>query len=169
MDGVLTDFEKHLWKKFYEKHPEKNLSSETNEFKIEERFPEIKEEIKATRYAKGFIENLPLEEGAIEGLKELSKKHEIIICTSPSTSYKNSVLERYKWVEKNLGFEWTKKIILTKDKTLIKGDILIDDKPEISGICKPEWEHIIFDREYNKHIKDKKRINWKNYKEALGL
>ena len=59
--------------------------------------------------------------------------HEVFICTAPLTNYENSVLEKYKWVEKNFGHEWIKKIILTKDKTLIKGDILIDDNPEIFG------------------------------------
>jgi len=56
-----------------------------------------------------------------------------------------------------------------KDKTLIIGDILIDDKPEIKGISTPNWEHIIFDQPYNKNITNKKRINWDNFKEVLGV
>lgn len=55
-------------------------------------------------------------------------------------------------------------LFLTNDKTIVKGDILIDDKPEPIGLEKPEWEHIIFDQPYNRYIKDKRRINCFNWK-----
>lgn len=40
---------------------------------------------------------------------------------------------QYAWVEKHLGQEFLEQVILTRDKTLITGDILIDDKPDIQG------------------------------------
>ncbi|MCT7149596.1 hypothetical protein M1196_23400, partial [Salmonella enterica subsp. enterica serovar Oranienburg] len=58
-------------------------------------------------------------------------------------------------------------MIITTDKTLVRGDILIDDKPVISGEL-PEystgtnharsWEHVIFDQSYNRHITNRRRI-----------
>lgn len=36
-------------------------------------------------------------------------------------------------MEKHLGHEFLEQVILTRDKTLITGDILIDDKPDILG------------------------------------
>lgn len=50
---------------------------------------------------------------------------------------KNCVLEKYDWVDYYLGREWIRKIILTKDKTLVRGKILVDDRPRISGAMKP--------------------------------
>jgi hypothetical protein len=41
-----------------------------------------------------------------------------------------------------------KKIILTGDKTVVQGDILIDDKPSVTGINpKPTWDHINYGSE----------------------
>ena len=32
-----------------------------------------------------------------------------------------------------MGKDWSNRIILTKDKTIIAGDLLFDDKPKITG------------------------------------
>ena len=60
--------------------------------------------------------------------------------------YYNCVLEKYQWVEAHFGYDWTKRVILTRDKTIVSGDILIDDKPEITGCAMPPWQHVLYDR-----------------------
>ncbi len=40
---------------------------------------------------------------------------------------------------------------ITSDKTLVTGDILIDDKMDIKGKRSAEWEHVIFGRPYQVH------------------
>jgi len=37
-------------------------------------------------------------------------------------------------VEKHLGKHWLERIIIAKDKTMANGHLLIDDRPNISGI-----------------------------------
>jgi hypothetical protein len=37
------------------------------------------------------------------------------------------------------------RVILTHDKTLVRGDVLIDDKPGITGNMIPAWKHLVFD------------------------
>ena len=37
--------------------------------------------------------------------------------------------DKVKWVKKNLGEKWLAKLVMCSDKTLIKADYLIDDKP----------------------------------------
>ena len=76
---------------------------------------------------KGFFLSLEPIDGAIDTVKRLSKKHDIWFCSKPHSEYKNCVLEKYMWIEKYFGKEWTKKIILTHSKSLVYGDILIDD------------------------------------------
>lgn len=92
-----------------------------------------------------------------------------MICTAPLSQYENCVLEKYRWVEKHLGRDFVSKIILTRDKTLIRGDILIDDRPEITGIIEPAWEHIVFNLPYNKNVSGKRRIAWENWRSVLGV
>jgi len=40
---------------------------------------------------------------------------------------------QFAWVKQHLGAEWMKRIIITCDKTLIHGDLLIDDKHAVTG------------------------------------
>lgn len=170
MDDVIVEFEKKIIELVINENTEnkKLFERKRSKFKLDEEYPELKDLIKKIKNKDDLLEEIEPVKGALEAIKEMKEKgYEIFICTSPLTNY-NSVLNKYKWVEKNLGLEWTKKIILTKDKTLIKGNFLIDDNPEIKGIKIPEWEHIIFDRPYNRHIKNKKRINWNNWRNILN-
>ena len=40
---------------------------------------------------------------------------------------------QYEWVENHLGKDWINRLILTRDKTMINGHVLIDDKINITG------------------------------------
>ena len=42
-------------------------------------------------------------------------------------------ITQIEWVEKHMGRDWLNRLILTKDKTIIAGDLLFDDKPKITG------------------------------------
>ncbi len=111
------------------------------------------------RHSEDFHLSLEPIEGGIEALKEMKKLGiEVKICSSPATNYRHCVREKYEWVERHFGKDWTGNIILTEDKTLIIGDYLIDDAPEIKGIRTPIWEHIIFEQPYNKNVKEKKDL-----------
>lgn len=60
---------------------------------------------------------------------------------------------QYRWVEQNLGPEFVERIILTRDKTVVMGDLLIDDKDNIQGLEEtPSWEHILFTCCHNQHL-----------------
>lgn len=171
MDGVLADFETRFleeWKRKFPNHPKVPLE-ERKTFYLAESYPGgLKKEIEIILSAPGFYENLEAISGGKEALAKMQKLgHDVFICTSPISKYENCVLEKYRWAEKNLGFEWTKKIIMTKDKALVFGDILIDDKPEHKGARKPAWKHVLFEAPYNKHVKDKLRITWSNWERIL--
>jgi len=111
----------------------------------------------------GFFYNLKLIPGAKESLQKLVQAgHDVFICTEPHKG--RSMDEKYQWVEDNLGDAWTKKLIITYDKTMISGDFLIDDNPCIEGSKVPEWEQIVFGQSYNSHINNGLRINnWEDF------
>ena len=46
---------------------------------------------------------------------------------------------QYGWVEKHLGPQFVERIILTRDKTMVLGDLLIDDKDTIQGRSHFPW------------------------------
>jgi len=118
----------------------------------------------------GFVRSLLPKQGGLEAVIEMrNNDHEVFICTSPLSKSKYCVQEKYEWVEEHLGSEWKKRIIVTKDKTLIFSDYLIDDRPVIKGVRNPLWEHILYDSPYNQDMTSKRRLTWDNWKEILGL
>ena len=173
MDGVIADLEKGFLRIWQEKYPEKSyisLERRNTHFIVDQYPKEYKELIQKVMSEKGFFLFLEPVEGSIQAINELQEMGvEIFICTVPLAEYKHCVLEKYEWVEKHLGFEWTRKIILTTDKTVIKGDYLIDDQPEILGVEIPSWEHIIYDLPKNRFENTRKRLSWQNWKNVIPI
>lgn len=171
IDGVLADFEEGFAKEWKKKFPQHSqiLFKKRKTFYLADTSPDgLGKEIQSILSSPGFFKNLDIISGGKEALKKMETLgHKVIICTSPISNYKNCVLEKYHWIEKNLGFKWTKRIIMTKDKTLVFGDILIDDKPEHIGLRKSAWKHVLFDAPYNQHVKTKLRITWDNWERIL--
>ena len=171
MDGVIADFDREFLQRWRTRHPEKFYIplEERTTFYVKEQYPEeLKPLVVEIIREPGFFRDIVPVDGAKEALLEMEGMGlEVFICTSPISSYKNCVLEKYEWVDRVLGPDWVKRIIMTKDKTFIKADYLIDDKPEITGVENtPSWEHILYDRPYNREI-NKKRLTWENWKDVI--
>ncbi len=172
-DGPLADFERGFlicWRKRFPKENYVPLARRKS-FYVRSDYPKaLRRKVESVYLAKGFYRSLPAVEGSVRAIRHLIKSgYDVRICSSPLSQYKNCVLEKYQWVEDHLGRDFVKRIILAKDKTLIRGNYLIDDKPEIEGAETAEWEHIIFDRPYNCSVTNKRRLTWKNWKIVLKL
>ncbi len=171
MDGVVTDFEGgflKLWREAYPDKPFVPIEQRTTFYLVEQYPTELQDFVRAIYSSPNFFRSLAPIDGCREALSELREMgHEVFICSSPLTSYRNCVLEKYEWIESGLGKEWVNNIILSKDKTMIKGDILIDDRPNIKGCEVPSWEHILYDQPYNRGETGKRRLDWNNWKSIL--
>ena len=171
-DGVLADYTRAHLNAIAQEFPElpRYHSDDVPHFNTEEIFPaEYHARIEALALRPGFFANLEPIPGAIEAMRGLlSAGYDVRICTAPKKIFDNCVAEKFAWVKKHLGQEFVERIVLTRDKTLVHGDILVDDKPIITGVCTPSWEHIFYDQPYNRHITTKKRLTWKNYREILS-
>lgn len=170
-DNTIADFLggfQKLWQMKYPKEifiPTKQYTS----YRITEQYPpELKEKIESIYTSPGFILGLEPIKGSIEAISEMANEgHEVYVCTSPLSSYEHCVIEKYQWVDKYLGRNFTKKIILTKNKALVRGDFFIDDNPLPRGSLAPMWKHIIFDQPYNKDIAGKRLRRWEDWREVL--
>lgn len=140
-------------------------------FKVDDDYPqELKERVREIYHTKGFYLNLPIVAGAKEEvLRIIERGHEVRICTAPLTQHKHCVDEKFAWVEHHFGLAFTKRIIIAKDKTVIRGDYLIDDKPVITGFfTKTCWEHVVFDAPYNREAPGLRLNGWADI-QRLGL
>jgi 5'-nucleotidase len=167
MDGVLADFRESFVKESLKNDFEIDSTDKGIYIKIKEDRDNKKRNFINSQ--KGFYLGLPPITGAIQAVKEMSidDNFEVFFCSTPSEFYQNCVLEKYQWIEKHFGFEMTKKIILTRDKTLIKGDYLIDDKPYVDGIIDPQWEQVYFSQPYNKDCRGKHIDDWTKWREVI--
>jgi 5'(3')-deoxyribonucleotidase len=67
--------------------------------------------------------------GAVEGIKELARRgHDVWILTKPSVMNPLCYTEKRLWVEDHLGLSWCDRLIISPDKSLLRGDLLIDDQ-----------------------------------------
>ncbi|MBI2024757.1 MAG: 5'-3'-deoxyribonucleotidase [Candidatus Harrisonbacteria bacterium] len=170
-DGPLADFEKGFLETWRAQFPEERFIplNQRKTFYVRDDYPEkLRDKVESIYFASGFYQNLPPVAGSVEALKILVELgYDVRICTSPLSRYENCVLEKYRWVEKHLGRDFIKRIVLSKDKTIVRGSFLIDDKPIIKGGETAEWEHILYDCPYNQEVKVKRRLTWANWREVF--
>lgn len=171
MDGVLCHWYESLYHLYRRKYPLRSAVHPSNvtEFHAEDLYPEVhRVDLTALSREKGFYRGLRPIKGSLEALKDIQKNCsdfiEPFICSSPEVEYDEFAChtEKAQWVNGYLGEWWLKKLILTKDKTLVRGHIIIDDKPEITGAMTPTWMHVVYEQPYNKHVAGitKPSFNW---------
>lgn len=114
MDGVLCNFYKAA-KKALQENPT-------------QRYPQSQW---------GFFLKLEEISGAIEAFNKLQEKYDVWILTRPSFRNVNCFTEKAQWVWDHLGFNAVEKTIMAGDKSLLKGDYLIDD---MDGDGQPNFE-----------------------------
>jgi len=176
MDGVIADIEQGFLDCWRAQHPKEQYVplEKRNGFYLEQQYKQLSPEYEQLALdifsQEGFYRSLRIIPGSLEALEEMRKLElNPFICTSPFSTSRTCVQEKHDWIQDYLGNEWLKRLIIARDKTLICGDKLIDDKPEITGAMTPSWEHLLFDACHNKDVTNKTRINWNNWKEVLGL
>lgn len=171
MDGVLSDLEGGFLKRWRERHPDKPYIplAERTAYVVVEQYPaELRPLAREVCYADGFFRELEPIPGGINALREMEAMGmEVFICTSPLPGSKRCVMEKYDWVEAHLGAGWLRRMVMTGDKTIVRGEVLIDDRPEVAGVDQPTWEHIIYDQPYNRGEMRKRRLTWENWREVL--
>ncbi|OGZ13314.1 MAG: hypothetical protein A3C93_00145 [Candidatus Lloydbacteria bacterium RIFCSPHIGHO2_02_FULL_54_17] len=171
-DGVLANYQESLHAILAREHPTgpwrpiHELVHHDTEKNYSREWTDVIEEIVLR---KGFYRNLPPIVGGCEALEYLlAQGNDVRICTAPKRDFRNCTLEKLEWIDEHFGRKWSERTIITRDKTLVSGDILIDDKPNVKGVRQPSWEHIFYDQPYNRTHKGR-RLTWTNYKEVLGV
>jgi 5'-nucleotidase len=175
MDGVIANFELEFLNRWQVRFPTENFIAleDRQGFYIHEQYgPSLHDKVREITSAPGFFRNLPPIEGAIQGIQDLvTYGHEVLICTAPLSGTPTCLQEKYDWVRQYLGRGFASNMVITKDKTMVHGDFLIDDRPELHGRFVPTWwEHIVFTQPYNRHVVNRRRMNsWTDAKALFSL
>jgi len=135
----------------------------------EGRTPAERAIIAAVMVEPGFYSNLRPIPGARSALRAMLKAgHDVRIVTSPWISNPTCASDKLNWVAKHYGDHWAQRVIITTDKTLVHGDCLVDDKPEVKGDLEPTWEHVLFDQPYNRDVRKPRIREWSEWARVLN-
>tara|TARA_R110000851_G_scaffold37986_4_gene97746 strand:+ start:7870 stop:8358 length:489 start_codon:yes stop_codon:yes gene_type:complete len=96
----------------------------------------------------GFYRDLKPLPGAVNAFNTLCELYTVYIASTPSWNNPSSWIDKRLWVQEHLGPNAFKKLILTNNKGLLKGDILIDDNVW-NGVEDFEGQHIHFGTDTN--------------------
>lgn len=88
-----------------------------------------------------FFRNLKPIDGAIDAVNRLRKIYDVYVLTAPS--YKNPLcyMEKRIWIEEKFDMDMVQRLIISPNKSLLKGDYLIDDN--IQGKGQEDFEGIL--------------------------
>lgn len=93
--------------------------------------------------------DLPVVEGAQDGVRRLQEYFDVWLCTKPLEENKNCRDDKAAWVETNFGRDLVNQLIITPNKTLINGVALLDDAIKPEWIGQGTWKPVIFTTPWN--------------------
>jgi 5'-nucleotidase len=130
--------------------------------------PEVRSVVYKIMDTPGFYRTLKPIEGWVQAMHEMEEAgHDVRLVTSPWWTNPTGLQDKADSVAEHLGERWRSRIIFTGDKTMVMGDILIDDKPEITGIYEPVWAHILFDQHFNRDRPQDRLLHWSQWRTLL--
>lgn len=90
---------------------------------------ELEPEIIYPQSQYGFFAGLPEIEGGVEAVKALiaHEKYDPYILTAPSVANPLCYTEKRIWIEEKFGLPFVNKLVISPNKSLLKGHYLIDD------------------------------------------
>lgn len=131
MDGVIVDFDGYM--------KETGLTADT---------------IKRTPHAYWRMKPMPEALAAVKSL--IGMGHDVWIATKPPTGVPFAYADKVTWILDYLP-ELKRKIVITHDKSLLRGDVIIDDRPHKANVDKfqglvmhfgsalfPDWAEVLF-------------------------
>lgn len=190
MDNTIADFDGRALEVLKERHPEITVSrSDLTKFPFAANFPaELKPAINAMFLEQGFFRSFAPISGAIDALKAMQAEEgiELFLCTAPIARSCYCQQEKVEWVREHLDGSddgagakrqrttdqtrtWVQRMVVTSDKSLVRGDLLIDDAPAAKvENFEPSWEHVWLTQPFNASLSGKRRIDgWQDWRKVV--
>lgn len=108
-------------------------------------------------------------DGAIQAVKDTYEAgYKVVFLSTPDTTNLTCASNKIEQIRRDFGEEAVKHLILSHDKTVVNTDILVDDKPTITGYSTPTWTRIMADHSWNRGIPTPLRLtDWSEWPELL--
>lgn len=165
MDGVQADFDAEVLARIALQYPDIPLLTSRKNFYVADDYPEHTELVRSLSDEEGFFDAIPVAEGALEGWERiLDYGYHPRVCSSPISTNPTCTTEKLQWLDRHFvpkfGESVIKEAIITKNKHHYDGAALIDDRPEVRNAAEASWQHVIFDKEYNRAAAGVRLVTW---------
>lgn len=161
MDGVLADFDGATESYLKDYHPHISIVAERQHFYFRNDYPDISHQaiIDELHASQHFFASLPPVHGAFEGWEKLHELgYEPQICSSPLRTNEWCKEEKIDWIRRHLGPSAARSAIIDSAKENYDGIALVDDRPTVKNTDQASWQHVVFDRSYNRGVEVEFRI-----------
>jgi 5'-nucleotidase len=115
---------------------------------------------------RGFFRTAPLIPNAFDVMEQLNEKYELFI-VSAAMEFPNSLEEKYYWLEEHFPFIPWKNIVFCGSKTVVQGDLLIDD--HYKNLDPFENRTLLFSQPHNMNRSDNGHERVNNWLEIRDL
>lgn len=153
MDGPLAGFNEHFFLRCGERGYELDctLADQTHKFATSHiKDVTVRAAARSMVYEDGWFAQLPVVPGAVQGMNALAEIGDVWICTKPLEANRTCRDDKARWIVEYLGVEWERKIIIAPDKSMVVGNILLDDGPHLEWYERATWHPVIFDAPFNR-------------------
>lgn len=152
MDGPIAHFDQAFFNLCDEQQVVLNCTLETQVHRfgtdhIEDK--KLRSKMRRHIYETRWFLDLPVVEGAQEGVRRLQEHFDVWLCTKPLEENKNCRDDKAAWVERHFGRNLVNQLIITPDKTKVVGVALLDDAIKIDWIGKGVWQPVIYRTPWN--------------------
>ncbi len=87
--------------------------------------------------------------GAVDGFLELAEVAPVWIVTKPLEANLTCRDDKALWIRQHLGKEWERRLIITPDKSMVHGSVLLDDAPKPEWFGRATWVPVIYPWSFN--------------------
>lgn len=115
----------------------------------------------------GWFADLPVVEGAVEGLAALDEVADVWICSKPLDANPTCRDEKAQWLARHFGEKWAARLILAPNKSMINAHILLDDAPKLGWLPRAPWMPVIFRMPWNQEGSDWERLPHWDWSESI--
>lgn len=152
MDGPLADFDRLFFARCAENGWEMDCTLETQTARFAtDHIPDrkLRRMARAMIDEAGWFADLPVTPGSVEGLHGLAEHAEVWVCTKPLEANPTCRDDKGRWLARHFGKAWERRLVITPDKSLVAGAVLLDDAPFPEWFDRATWEPVIYPTSWN--------------------
>ncbi len=154
MDGPLADFDQKVWdlcgQMGWPLHLTDLQDPRRKRFLTDNMSPHQSARLRAhINETRGWFRELSVTAGAVDGVAALKAAGiDIWVCTKPLEANPSCRDDKGAWLREHFP-QLENKLIIAPDKSLIHGDVLLDDAPKLSWFSDATWRPVIFPSVFN--------------------